>query len=112
MNEAKLHPELYGLVELNQEGTVLYSRLDDAGASSDINGRNFFSEVAPFKNVEAFRQLVSNFTSGRDQANNFNFMCDFDDMTVERRPYPASGANLGEHRRYGDEQGRRLIGRH
>lgn len=82
MNEAKLHPELYGLVELNQEGTVLYSRLDDAGASSDINGRNFFSEVAPFKNVEAFRQLVSNFTSGRDQANNFNFMCDFDDMTV------------------------------
>ena len=85
MNEAKLHPQLLGLVELDRAGTVLYSKREDNIASSDINGRNYFSEVAPFKNIEAFRQLISAFISGRDQANSVNFTCDCDGMTVPVR---------------------------
>lgn len=45
----------FGLLELDALGLVLYSRLEKDGRADtsavDITGRNFFSEVAPFKNV-------------------------------------------------------------
>ncbi len=79
------HPELLGLIELDQAGTVLYSRLDRKGASPDIKGRNFYSEVAAFKNVEDFHRLVDAFTKGRNPAGGFSFNCDFDDCRVPVR---------------------------
>lgn len=57
MNEAKCYPQLLGLVELDQAGTVLFSSLEKSSASSDLNGRNSFSEVAPCNDVEAFRRF-------------------------------------------------------
>jgi len=79
------HPQLLGLVELDQAGTVLYARLEKDDVRRDLSGLNFFSEVAPFKNVEEFRRRVEEFTSGRDRANSFNFTCDFEDGEVSVR---------------------------
>lgn len=79
------HPQLLGLVELDQSGTVLYARLEKDDVRRDLSGLNFFTEVAPFNNVEEFRRRLNEFTSGRDQANSFNFTCNFDDGVVPVR---------------------------
>jgi hypothetical protein len=81
-NPNSTHPQLLGLVELDQAGTVLYARLERDEARRDLSGLNFFSEVAPFKNVGEFRRRLKDFADGREQANGFNFICDFDDGSV------------------------------
>lgn len=77
---------LFGLLELDPEGTVLYSRLEgdysSTSANSDLAGRNFFSEVAPFKNVEEFRRCLDSFNGGREDANSFEFNCEYEDGAV------------------------------
>jgi hypothetical protein len=68
----------YGLVELDQAGTVLYSRPDDdAGreAFAGISGSNFYTEVAPFENVEEFRARLGEFAAGSSPAESFVFEC-------------------------------------
>jgi hypothetical protein len=81
--------ELFGLFELDSAGTVLYSRIEpDAGASvaaANLAGRNFFEEVAPFENVEEFRQRIANFTRSHGQADNFNFTCRVNDDALPVR---------------------------
>jgi hypothetical protein len=79
------HPQLLGLVEHDQAGTVLYARLERDATRHDLDGLNFFSEVAPFKNAEEFRRRLEDFERGREQANSFNFTCDFDDGSVPVR---------------------------
>lgn len=78
-NAYQLHPQLLGLIELDQAGTVLYARLEKDDVRRDLSGLNFFSEVAPFSNVEEFRRRIDEFSSGREQADSFNFTCNFDD---------------------------------
>jgi hypothetical protein len=86
-NQNSIHPQLLGLVELDQAGTVLYARLerDPARVRSDISGLNFFSDVALFKNVEEFRRRIEEFRSGQTQVNSFNFTCDFDEGRIPVR---------------------------
>jgi hypothetical protein len=79
-----IHPQLLGLLELDPAGTVLYARLE-RDVRRDMSGMNFFSEVAPFKNVEEFRRRLEEFSKGKEQANSFNFTCDFEDDTVPVR---------------------------
>lgn len=79
------HPQLLGLVELDAAGTVLYARLEKDDVRRDLRGLNFFSEVAPFKNVADFRQRIDDFANGREQANSFNFTCDFEDGEIPVR---------------------------
>lgn len=79
------YPQLNGLVELDQAGMVLYARFERDDVRRDLSGLNFYSEVAPFSNVEELRQRIDEFTSGRDHANSFNFTCNFDDETVPVR---------------------------
>src|SRR5690349_9759471 len=71
--------ELLGLFELDEAGKVLYHRTDAAGEpsgmSSDIVGRNFYSEVAGFENVEEFRRCVTEFTRSATAADSFEFEC-------------------------------------
>jgi hypothetical protein len=71
--------ELCGLFELDDDGTVLYSRMEPGGepcaASADVAGHNFYDEVAPFENVEEFRLRVTQFTRGADPADSFSFEC-------------------------------------
>ena len=67
--------ELLGLFELDAVGKVLYHRRDSAATSPDMTGHNFYDEVAPFDNVEEFRQCVTDFTQGAKAADSFDFDC-------------------------------------
>ena len=76
--------ELLGLFELDEAGKVLYYRMDSAGEPSgmspDIIGRNFYSEVAGFENVEEFRRCVAEFTRSDTAADSFEFECRYGDF--------------------------------
>lgn len=79
--------KFFGLVELGADGTVLYSRLekDDDHHFPVINstGRNFYSEVLPFRNVEEFQNRLDGFIRGPQQANSFLFTCQYEDGPVQ-----------------------------
>ncbi len=71
---------LFGLLELDHAGTVLYSRLDGDAmkeAPADIRGSNFYTEVASFANVEEFRQRLARFAETENPAESFTFECRF-----------------------------------
>ena len=70
--------QLLGLFELDELGKVLYYRMDSAGTSPDMTGRNFYDEVVPFDNVEEFRQCVTDFTQGEKAADSFDLDCHYD----------------------------------
>ena len=81
-------PKFFGLVELSADGTVLYSRAEPDGApghggggaaGADFTGRNFYTEVAPFKNVGEFRESVEGFSRGTLPAHSMDFTCQYDD---------------------------------
>jgi hypothetical protein len=81
--------KLFGLLELDAAGTVLYSRLDGDDKLNDpatvVAGHNFFSEVAPFLNVEEFHQRLDTFNMSSEHANSFFFNCDYEDGAVPVR---------------------------
>ena len=90
MSSMILTPQkLFGLLELDAAGTVLYSRLEGYGKSdgpaANMVGHNFFSEVAPFLNVEEFHQRLDIFNRSSDQAKSFVFNCDYEDGAVPVR---------------------------
>lgn len=80
-----------GLFELDTAGTVMYSRVNPSAyaastvPSSDLVGRNFFEEVAPFKNVEEFRRRFRHFACGSDSAEKFTFTCQFEERPAEMK---------------------------
>jgi hypothetical protein len=69
--------EMLGLFELDAVGRVLYYRSDSPGTSLDMTGHNFYDEVAPYENVEEFRQCVTEFTQGEKAADSFDFDCHY-----------------------------------
>ncbi|HEY0170564.1 MAG TPA: hypothetical protein VGB98_06045 [Pyrinomonadaceae bacterium] len=75
--------KLYGLIEIDPAGTVLYTRFEGeaaaAFASLDAAGRNFYTEVAPFKNVDEFRRRLDDFTRGSQPAQCMDFTCHYED---------------------------------
>lgn len=82
--------KLFGLVELDAAGTVLYTRIEpdgtpQPGAAPDYTGRNFYAEVAPFRNVVEFRQLLESFGRGSQPAFSTDFTCDYEDGPVPVR---------------------------
>ena len=90
MSSLLLAPQkLFGLLELDVAGTVLYSRLegDDKlhDPAANVAGLNFFSEVAPFLNVEEFQQRLDTFNRSSEQANSFAFSCAYEDGAVPVR---------------------------
>ena len=88
MNSSIISPQkLFGLLELGAAGTVLYSVLDGSSYSpaGDVAGHNFYSEVAPFMNVEEFHQRLDAFNRGSEQAKSFAFNCDYEDGAVPVR---------------------------
>ena len=76
-------PKLYGLIEIDQAGTVLYTRFEGDGASAfaarDNAGRNFYTEVAPFKNVAEFQRRLEIFHGGSQPAHSMDFTCEYAD---------------------------------
>jgi hypothetical protein len=78
--------KFYGLVELDAQGMVLYSRFEGDGqratsthAAADMTGLNFYTEVAPFKNIDEFRELLEGFCKGSQPAWSTDFVCNYDD---------------------------------
>src|SRR4051812_42619736 len=93
--------KLYGLVELDPAGTVLYTRFDEGGAAllpeRDCTGRNFYAEVAPFRNVDDFRQQIDAFSKGSLPALSMDFTCDYDEGPVAVRVLLARIRERAEH---------------
>lgn len=79
--EAKAAQRLYGLVELDAAGTVLYTRFESDGAH-DCAGLNFYTQVAPFKNIADFKRRLDDFTRGSQPAHSMDFTCDYEDGPV------------------------------
>jgi hypothetical protein len=82
--------KLFGLFELDAAGTVLYTRPErDGGAAPggapDYTGRNFYTEVAPFRNVVEFRSLLDGFSRGSQPAHSMDFICDYEDGPLSVR---------------------------
>ena len=76
--------KFYGLVELDAAGTVLYSRIERDGSGArrpgpDLTGLNFYTEVAPFRNVAEFRSQVDSFSRGQQPASSLDFICEYED---------------------------------
>ena len=74
--------ELYGVFEISDDGTILYSRQKSAGADKfsfeklpQIVGRNFYNEIAPFENREEFRRRVKQFIESGFPSKHFIFDC-------------------------------------
>jgi hypothetical protein len=77
--------KLFGLLELDQRGTVIFSKLErdeELAGDVDIVGRNFFSEVATFLNVSDFRQQFETFDNDPQPSSSFIFNCDYEDGAV------------------------------
>lgn len=77
--------KLYGLVELDSAGTVHFARVEPdgtprPGAAPDHTGRNFYTEVAPFRNVAEFKDQLDAFNRGTQQpTHSMDFTCDYGD---------------------------------
>ncbi|HWW74585.1 MAG TPA: hypothetical protein VNZ44_04265 [Pyrinomonadaceae bacterium] len=94
--------KLYGLLELDSDGTVLYSRVEADGSGAgkpapDLTGLNFFTEVAPFTNVDDFRRQFDLFGSGQQPASSLDFVCQYDDGPVAVRVLLARIRESSDH---------------
>jgi hypothetical protein len=78
-----------GLFELNNDGTVRYSRFRQnnrlINANSELIGHNFFEEIAGFENVHDLRRIFNNFVKSNKFTDNFIFECRFPDEIVRVR---------------------------
>ncbi len=101
MSSLFLAPQkLFGLLELDPQGTVVFSKLegdDKLPGAVDLVGRNFFSEVATFLNVAEFRERFETFDSKPESSNSFMFNCDYEDGAV---PVKVLLARLKEDTKY------------
>lgn len=95
--------KFFGLLELDASGLVLYSRAEKDGnadaSAVDITGHNFFSEVAPFKNVEEFQRCLDSFIKSTQQANSIHFTCQYEDGPQSVKVLLARVRERSEHDR-------------
>jgi hypothetical protein len=93
--------KFFGLVELGADGTVLYSRIESDNnrlfPTTSITGRNFYSEVVPFRNVEEFHNCLNSFIRSPQQANSFLFTCQYEDGPVQVKVLLARVRERSEH---------------
>ena len=78
----QIHDKFFGLVELDPAGKVLYSRIEcDGGGASrpDVTGRNFYTEVAPFRNMGEFQLRLDSFNRSAQPTDSIRFTCDYED---------------------------------
>jgi hypothetical protein len=71
--------KLFGLVEIDPAGTILYTRFETDGGAPDYTGLNFYTEVASFRNVVEFRNQLDSFSRGSQPAHSIDFTCDYED---------------------------------
>ena len=93
--------KLYGLIEIDHEGTVLYTRFEGEAAAAfaalGATGRNFYTDIAPFRNVGEFRQLLDEFSQGSLPATSIDFTCHYEDGPLPVRILLARIRDRSEH---------------
>lgn len=72
--------DFFGLFELDDAGTVLYSRVEPGSRSTNgegqsLTGHNFFREIVTCENREELRKRIARFAASEIQADNFMFNC-------------------------------------
>ena len=68
------HEPLYGLLELDAAGTIIYYTPDErADGAAHVVGRNFFTDIAPMANGAEFRELLNSFRLSHEPARRFDF---------------------------------------
>ena len=80
-----IQPEIFGLFELSDQGTVLYSRTAAPSATQRLPetvGQNFFDEAAPFENTEEFRGYLNRFIRSDCPSESFNFTCQINNQNI------------------------------
>ena len=102
MSSLILGPQkLFGLLELDLQGTVIFSKLEGEeklATAANLIGRNFFSEVATFLNVAEFQQHFETFDNNPySGSSSFMFNCDYEDGAV---PVKVLLARLREDTKY------------
>ncbi|HKS27167.1 MAG TPA: hypothetical protein VJS44_05080 [Pyrinomonadaceae bacterium] len=91
MNASQIEERnFFGLFELDDAGTVLYSRVEPDGRSSNgagasLTGQNFFKEIVPCVNGEELRRRITRFASSEIQADNFIFNCQIENAPLTVR---------------------------
>lgn len=72
-----LTPIPYGLMELDETGTVIYYRSENKGLftrpESEIVGRNFFTDIAVVAEAKEFQNKIKDFTRNHLPAYSFTF---------------------------------------
>lgn len=82
MENSFSHSSLYGIYELDERGTVLYSSLKAADGSvqraCNLDGLDFFKGVARFKNAKALHLRFDRFLQAGIPTETFDFICSYD----------------------------------
>jgi hypothetical protein len=72
-----LTPIPYGLIELNEAGTVIYYKSENKGlfvsTEAEIVGCNFFTDIAIVAEAKDFQSQIREFRRGHIPAHSFNF---------------------------------------
>jgi hypothetical protein len=80
---------VFGLYELSNDGTVLYSRNRRDNQSIDagdpVVGRDFFYEIFNCKNMEDLRRHFRRFITGDRSADSFIFDCFFEREVIRAK---------------------------
>ena len=101
MSAAIVNQKFFGLLELDADGVILYSRIERDGDRrnlfpTNITGRNFYTEIAPFENIEEFRKCLESFMQSCQQANSISFTCQYEDGPLEVKVLLARVRELSE----------------
>jgi photoactive yellow protein len=82
-----LTPIPYGLLEVDEEGTVIYYRSENKGLfpkpDSEIIGRNFFTDIAAVAEAKEFQNRIKEFRRSHAPAHSFTFT-----FTLKHRSLP------------------------
>ena len=83
--------DVFGLYELADDGTILYSRLRTGeelkGPEHQIVGKDFFRDIARFENTDDLRRHFKSFIKGDRPADTFVFDCLFQTEVVRAKVF-------------------------
>src|SRR5690348_16772583 len=84
-----MNADVFGLYELSNDGTILYSRARRESGLADrgdgIIGRDFFREIFQCQNIEDLRRHFRGFITGARSADSFVFDCFFEREVIRAK---------------------------
>ena len=77
--ETNANGRVFGLYELSNDGTILYSRSRSENGlrypTAEFIGRDFFRDIAHFENTDDLRKHFRRFITSDRPVDNFDFVC-------------------------------------